>query len=94
MKRWWALVKKELRMVARERTIVIAIVIQLVLASFSSALLLGLLSFYDPDSISVTARTRLRVGVLGDTASPLVNMMRQRNMRVTICRRMEIRYFQ
>lgn len=83
MKSWVALVKKELRMVARERTIVIAIVIQLVLASFSSALLLGLLSFYDPDSISVTARARLRVGVLGDVGSPLIDLIKQRNMRVT-----------
>ncbi|MBI4670373.1 MAG: ABC transporter permease [Chloroflexi bacterium] len=83
MTSWLALVKKELRMVARERTIIIALLIQLVLAAFSSALLLGLLSFYDPDSISVTARVRLRVGVLGDPASPLVNLMRQRNMRVT-----------
>ena len=83
MNAWLALVKKELRLVVRERTIVIALVIQLILAAFSSALLLGLLSFYDPDSISTTARARLRVGVLGDTASPLIGLMRQRNMRVT-----------
>ncbi len=46
-----ALVKKELGSVFRDRTIIIAILIQLFIASFSSALLLGMFSLYDADTI-------------------------------------------
>lgn len=76
MRPFWALTKRELAAVARERTILIAILIQLFIASFSSALLLGLLSLYDPDSVDVTARVNLRVGVvgaLGDAVAPFLN---------------------
>ena len=78
-----AMVKKELRSVSRERTIMIAIMIQLVIASFSSAILVGLLSFYDPDSITVNTRATVRVGLLGDGTSPLVSYLRESNVRVT-----------
>ena len=42
-----AVVKKEIGSVIRDRTILIAILLQLFIASFSSALLLGMLSLYD-----------------------------------------------
>lgn len=77
-----AVLKKELRSVAHERTIVIAIVIQLFIASFSSALLIGLLSLYDPDSIGVYARVRIGVGFIGAPNHPLVGLMRARGLRV------------
>ena len=82
MSAFLAIVKKELRSVTRERTIVIAITIQLFIASFSSALLIGLLSFYDPESITTFARGNLRIGILGDKASPLVTYLRDSRMRV------------
>ena len=47
-----AIVKKELGSVLRDRTIVISILIQFFIASFSSGLLLGMLSLYDADTIS------------------------------------------
>jgi ABC-2 type transport system permease protein len=83
MNAFFAIVKKELRSVSRERTITIAILIQLFIASFSSAILVGLLSFYDPDSIGINARASVRVGLLGDTGSPLVGFLRASNVRVT-----------
>ena len=46
-----AVVKKELTSVVRDGTIVISILIQLFIASFSSGLLLGMLSLYDADTI-------------------------------------------
>jgi ABC-type Na+ efflux pump permease subunit len=77
------IVKKELRSVTREKTIMIAIIIQLVIASFSSAILVGLLSFYDPDSIGLSFRVRIRVGIVGDARSSLVGFLEDRNIRVT-----------
>jgi len=82
MTAFFAIVKRELRAVVRERTIIIALVIQLFIASFSSALLIGLLSLYDPESIGVYARVNLGVGLVGANAE-LTNILRERGIRVT-----------
>lgn len=81
MSAFLAMIKKELRSVARERTIMIAIVIQLFIASFSSALLIGLLSLYDPDSIGVYARPNITVGFLGSANDPMIRFLRERGVR-------------
>jgi ABC-2 type transport system permease protein len=78
-----AIVKKELRSVSKEKTIVIAIGIQLFIASFSSAILVGLMSFYDPDSIGLNARVHIRAGIIGDVNSPLAGFLRDNNVAVT-----------
>ncbi|MCA9942215.1 MAG: ABC transporter permease [Ardenticatenaceae bacterium] len=76
-----AIVKRELRTVTRERTIMIAIVIQLFIASFSSTILVGLLSFYDPSSIAFNSQIRIQAGVVGDKESALFNYLRAGNVR-------------
>lgn len=83
MKAFCAIVRKELRSVGRDKTIMIAIFIQLFIASFSSVIVIGLLAFYDPESIGSDARISTRVGVIGDADSPLVRFLRERNLRVT-----------
>jgi ABC-type Na+ efflux pump permease subunit len=85
MNAFLTIVKKELRAITRERTILIAIVIQLFIASFSSALLLGLLSIYDPESISANAPTNLRVGIVTNNFNtPLVRLLRENRLRVNL----------
>jgi ABC-2 type transport system permease protein len=79
-----AIIKKELKLVAKEKTIMIAIGIQLFIASFSSAILIGMLSFYDPDSIGLNARVSINVGIIGDANDPLIGFLRGRNARVTV----------
>ena len=83
MRAFYAIVKKELRSVARDKTIMIAIFIQLFIASFSSVILIGLLTFYDPESIGLNARISTNVGVIGDAGSPMVRFLRERNLKVT-----------
>ena len=61
-----ALIKKELGSVIRDRTIVTAILIQLFIASFSSALLLGMLSLYDPDTVLQFSGRGIKIGVTDD----------------------------
>jgi hypothetical protein len=61
-----SLVKREINSVIRDRTIVIAILIQLFIASFSSALLLGMLSLYDPDTILQFGGRGITIGVTDD----------------------------
>ncbi len=84
MRPFWALLKRELASVARERTILIAILIQLFIASFSSALLLGLLSMYDPESVSVSGRVNLQVGLVGASANAetLARILEARGMEL------------
>lgn len=83
MRAFCAIVKKELRSVTRDKTIMIAIFIQLFIASFSSVILVGLLAFYDPESIGLNTRLSTRVGVIGDAGSPLVRFLKDRNLKVT-----------
>ena len=84
MSAFLAIVKKELRSVRKDKTIMIAIFIQLFIASFSSVILVGLLAFYDPESIGLNATLSTRVGVIGDEpSSPLVRFLKDRNLKVT-----------
>lgn len=78
-----AIFKKELTSVLRDRTIIISILIQFFIASFSSGLLLGMLSLYDPDTILRFSDGGIRVGVVGDAESPLARLMRERGLGVT-----------
>ena len=65
----------------------IAIMIQLFIASFSSAMLTGLMSFYDPESIGLNAGLSTKVGVIGhvfaEPGSALVGFLKERNLKVT-----------
>lgn len=83
MSAFFTIFKRELKAVTRERTILIAILIQLFIASFSSAILFGLMSLYDPEAVGLGARIRLRVGIVGDLYDPLVEFLRQSYVQVT-----------
>jgi len=63
------LAARELASLRTEKTIVLAIVIQLFVAGFSSFLVVGLVSMYDPGSVSGLDTT---VGVAGDETEQLV----------------------
>jgi ABC-2 type transport system permease protein len=76
-----AVVKKELASVIRDGTIVISILIQLFIASFSSGLLLGMLSLYDPDTI-MQFGGNIRIGVVQSAEGQLALMMRERGLQV------------
>lgn len=83
MSRFFAMVKRELKSITKEKTIVLAIVIQLFIASFSSIIAIGLMSFYDPDSIGQNTRITVNAGIVGDTDSPLIEFLRGKNLTVT-----------
>ena len=77
-----ALVKKELGSVFRDRTIIIAILIQLFIASFSSALLLGMFSLYDADTVLRYSRSWIRIGVVESVDHPLSTFLQERGLTV------------
>jgi ABC-type Na+ efflux pump permease subunit len=80
MSPFWAVVKKELTSVIRDRTIIISLLIQLFIASFSSALLLGMLSLYDSDTIMRFSGAGIKIGMVGE--SQLSAFVRQRGLTV------------
>lgn len=77
-----AVVKKELTSVIRDRTIVISILIQFFIASFSSGLLLGMLSLYDADTIMQFSGGGIKIGVVGSPNDPLAARMSERGLGV------------
>jgi len=77
-----AVVKKELWSVIRDRTILIAVLIQLFIASFSSGLLLGMLSLYDADTIMEYSGMAIKIGLVGPAGNPLETFMQQRKLQV------------
>lgn len=78
-----SLVKKEIGSVLRDRTILIAILLQLFMASFSSALLLGMLSLYDADTILRVSGRFIRIGVVHGDADPLASLIAEHGLTVT-----------
>ena len=80
MSAFLAVLKKELSSVLHERTIVIAILIQLFIASFSSALLISMLSLYDPDAVLQSGSYRFNVALQGASADPLPALLAERGI--------------
>jgi ABC-type Na+ efflux pump permease subunit len=82
MKPFLAVVKKEIGSVLRDGTIIIAVLIQLFIASFSSALLLGMLSLYDADTIMKFGGAGIKIGVVSASDDTLGSMMSERGLKV------------
>jgi ABC-type Na+ efflux pump permease subunit len=61
--------KKEFRGLVNERTILLAILLQLFIALFSSFLMVGLTSMYDPSSLSRYSRFRYGIGYAGNDSA-------------------------
>ena len=69
--RTWIIAKKELRGLASEKTILLAILLQLFIALFSSFLMVGLSAMYDPSTYGRVSGVQYGVGIAGnDTILP------------------------
>ena len=64
-----AIARRDLASLSREKTIVLALLIQLFVAAFSSFLVVGLTSLYDPGSV---ASNEVDIGVAGNASDDLV----------------------
>ena len=74
--------KKEFRGLFNERTILLAVLLQLFIALFSSFLMVGLTSMYDPSSLSQYSRYRYSVGYAGNDSPVLTYLQNSRDFRV------------
>ena len=63
--------KKEFRGLFNERTILLAILLQLFIAMFSSFLMVGLTSMYDPSSLSKYSRYKYNIAYTGNDSAVL-----------------------
>jgi ABC-2 type transport system permease protein len=84
MSRFLALLKRELRSITREKTIMFAIIVQFFIASFSSIILVGIMAFYDPASIADNTQVRIEAGVVGggESVKPLLNYLNESNVQL------------
>ena len=76
--------KKEFRGLFNERTILLAILLQLFIALFSSFLMVGLTSMYDPSSLSKYSRFRYNVAYAGNDSQVLDYLTNSRDFRVYV----------
>jgi ABC-2 type transport system permease protein len=76
------MVTRELKSIRKEKTILFAIMIQFVIASLSSILLLGLMAFYDPDSIGDNPNMSIKVGIIGDKYRQFTPFLLQKHLTV------------
>src|SRR6056297_2639862 len=66
---------RELRVLGREKTIILAVVIQLFVAAFSGFLVVGLVSLYDPGSVE---GYQIDVAVTGEASDEMLTAIDQR----------------
>jgi ABC-type Na+ efflux pump permease subunit len=74
--------KKEFRGLLNERTILLAILLQLFIALFSSFLMVGLTSMYDPSSLSKYSHYRYSVAYTGNDSALLTYLQTSPDFRV------------
>jgi ABC-2 type transport system permease protein len=84
MSRFLTLLKRELRSITKEKTIMFAIIVQFFIASFSSIILVGIMAFYDPASIADNTRVRIEAGIVdaGERPQPLLNYLNESNVQL------------
>ena len=74
--------KKEFRGLFNERTILLAVLLQLFIALFSSFLMVGLTSMYDPSSLSKYSHFRYNVAYAGNDSQVLDYLSTSKDFRV------------
>jgi ABC-2 type transport system permease protein len=74
--------KKEFGGLFSERTILLAVLLQLFIALFSSFLMVGLTSMYDPSSLSKYSRFQYNVAYAGNDSQVLDYLMTSKDFRV------------
>ncbi|SDQ98743.1 ABC transporter permease [Natronobacterium texcoconense] len=77
----WAVARRELQSLRSEKTIILAIAIQLFIAAFSSFLVVGFVSMYDPDGLG---GYEIDVAVTGDDREALEAAATQRDGLSTV----------
>ena len=70
------LVRKELRSLRKEKTLILTVLIQLLIASFSAFLVVGIMSYVSPETLSTYGAERVNLGIISEDME-LVNLLQQ-----------------
>ena len=84
----WVIAKRELLGLASEKTLLLAILLQLFIAGFSSFVAFGLVSLYDPEGIDTFDVSSPKIGIVGYNPE-LVHLVREADLRVKFMQNME-----
>ncbi len=74
--------KKEFKGLFNEKTILLAVLLQLFIALFSSFLMVGLTSMYDPSSLSKYSHSRYSIAYAGNESPLLISLQQSTDFRV------------
>lgn len=61
-----AVAKKEIKTIAREKTFLLVLLVQLVIASFSAFLIVGMFSYINPEAMQTYSNSHVKLGIVGD----------------------------
>jgi ABC-type Na+ efflux pump permease subunit len=78
----WLVARKDLRGIGKERTILLAIFLQLFIALFSSFLMVGLASFYSPDTLDRIPGAQYAIAYTGNDSAIERLLLENRDFRV------------
>ena len=70
------LVKKEFRSLIKEKTLILTVLIQLLIASFSAFLVVGIMSYVSPETLSTYGLEKVNLAVISEDRG-LVNLLQQ-----------------
>lgn len=73
--------KKEFKELMSEKTFILAIIIQLFIASFATFLVIGLTSFYDPSTLGNMELEGTSIAVVGTQDNELYEILQQSNVK-------------
>jgi ABC-type Na+ efflux pump permease subunit len=79
VREYLTLLKRELKSITKEKTIMFAVLVQFFIASFSSVIMVGIMAFYDPSSISENTKASITVGLVGKDAHSMEGFLTEKN---------------
>lgn len=84
--------KKEFKELMREKTFILAIIIQLFIASFSTFLVIGLTSFYDPTTLGNMEMQGSSIAVVGTEENELYKLLLESNLHTQLYNDFQMAY--
>jgi len=84
--------KKEFKELMREKTFILAIIIQLFIASFATFLVIGLTSFYDPSTLGSMELEGTSIAVVGTQDDELYRILQESNIKTYLYNDFQLAY--
>ena len=60
------IIRKEIKTIVREKTFLLILLVQLVIASFSAFLIVGMFSYVNPEALEIYSNSNVKLGIVGE----------------------------